>query len=386
MKKALFIASWDIGHVKELLKYLGQEAGDEIIIDAFDTSRNNEDKTIEEIHSSYHVRYGIVAKRVLPIRKIGVLAHHYSMYKALVRILRQNRYDYAAIVSVPSYTWLLVKLLHHYHVKVHLLPIGSDVLRISTLTSYFLKKGFRDAEFVNYAGKNAAGSKVANDFKVPDYKYTHCGFGSSVITMLNKLHRNDYTKEALAQVLNIPVGKYIIACGYAGNREQRHKEMLNAIANNRALLPQDYQIIVQLTYGSDKKALYSELSEQAKELGLNVVFLRDFLTVESMVMLRFYVDLFIHVQTTDAYNFSLQEYLLAGTQCINGAWLQYPRIEQDGIPYHQCETIQDLPNVLNKVLTGQLKPIILSDSARKAISRRDWMVAVDSWRKIFDQI
>ncbi|MBO4923251.1 MAG: hypothetical protein J5382_03905 [Bacteroidales bacterium] len=386
MKRALFIASWDIGHVRDLLTNLGGKIGDNILIDAFDTSRNNEYSEIEYIHSSYHVEYGRIARTLLPVRKLGVFVHYYLVFKQLNYILKHNTYNYAAIVSVPSYTWIYVKLLHRYRVKVHLVPIGSDVLRSTRITRFFLRKSFKQADLVNCSRGNAVGEMVVNYYRVPQNKLILCGLGSNIITALNHQKKNVFTKEYMAKQLGIPLGTYVIACGYAGNKEQQHKAMLKAIAENRELLPHGYQVIVQLTYGSDKEILYSELSALAKELDLNVVFLRSFLTIETMVILRNYVDLFIHVQTTDGYNFSLQEYLLAGAQCINGSWLQYPKLEQTIAPYHKCERIHDLPDLIGGILTGKIPLMMLPDDTKKEIIRRDWDVVVESWKRAIDKV
>ena len=197
-------------------------------------------------------------------------------------------------------------------------------------------------------------------------------------------YKSELSKKEISERLQIPYSSYYVACGYCANREQNHKEILYALADNKNKLPDDYLIVVQLSYGVFKNELYQELSDLAKQLSLNVFFIRDFLSTEQVAMLRRLIDLFIHVQKTDATNASIMEYLLGNTTIINGAWLKYSYLESNGKPYYTCDSLAQLPQCINQVLSGTAEPIVDSSLYREAITvMKDWDLALERWHELF---
>ena len=208
------------------------------------------------------------------------------------------------------------------------------------------------------------------------------GAGSETISSIIKLKGNS-TRELMSYELGIPVSNYNICCGYNAQRAQRHKEMLQALADNREYLPSGYQILIPLTYGEGKQQLFGELKKLSEGLSLNTVFFTDYMTADQVAYLRLVTDLFIHVQTTDAANASLQEFLLAGSACINGKWLSYPYLESDGIPYYQCDDIAHLGHDVHNALLKKNVPSPLSSRTIKIIEGCSIESVVENWKNFF---
>jgi hypothetical protein len=161
--------------------------------------------------------------------------------------------------------------------------------------------------------------------------------------------------------------------------------MLRAIADNKNLLPQDYCVIVQLSYGIQKEELKQKLPKLAQELGLKVYLITEFLSTELVAVLRLITDLFIHVQKTDATNASILEYLLADTEVINGEWLKYRFIEQDGKPFYTCKSLDQLSSCLQHVLTNQNRENQVTEKTKQVIRNfKSWKVALNRWHILFE--
>ena len=118
---------------------------------------------------------------------------------------------------------------------------------------------------------------------------------------------------------------------------------------------------------------------------MNVNLITEFLSTEQVAALRLITDLFIHVQKTDATNASILEYLLADTEIINGEWLKYRFIEQDGKPYHTCESLEQLSSCVRDVISNQDREILVTEKTKQAIREfKSWHTILKNWHILFE--
>lgn len=385
MVKILLVGSWYTKHIVRLCGKLGATKCEDESLEAFDTfsfydKRADVPKGIESV---YGLKPFFLSRILIKIPKVRALVKDFASVSTFKSLISNNSYNLVSFQAASPVTAKLIKIAHKKGIKTHVAPLGSEVLRVNWWQNTKLQYIFRNSDYVSASTFSDFGRNLIKKYDIPEERCVAAGYGSDIITEI--LHEDRVqTKEELSELLNIPYSSYYIACGYCANREQNHKEILYALAENKTLLPSNYLIVIQLSYGVFKKELYQELSDLAKQLELNVYFIRDFLTTEQVIYLRKLIDLFIHVQKSDATNASILEYLLCDTTIINGAWLKYSYLESKGFPYYICNSMEELPQCVNRVLSGSGGEIVDASNYRSAIARmKDWTQALERWHTFF---
>lgn len=383
----LIVGTLTTKHISTLVTKLGASKKEVEKIYVFDSSFRVGYKypDIPGIEHVYGVESNCFFKILSKIPKVRAWAFSVLLKRKVKEVISSENIQFVSFVGVTTLTSSMIRYAHHRGAKTHIAPLGSDVLRSSKLEESALQKAFKEIDFVTVGKNNEFGIGLINRFHIPDKKIVYAGFGSDVIDIIDRMIGTQSRKE-LSLMLNLPESSHYIACGYNASRDQNHKEILKALAENKKLLPKDYCVIIQLSYGSAKEDLYRELSELSHSLALNVVFIMDFLSLEKVAALRILTDLFIHVQKTDATNASILEYLLADTQVINGSWLKYKFIEKYGFPYYRCDSISELSMCINNVLSGDYPRIMVSGEVKEAIrSFKSWKLMLERWHSLFEK-
>ena len=308
MVKVLLVGSWHTKHIVRLCGKLGATKREDEILESFDTSSFYNKR--KDIPQGLDVVYGLkplfVFRLFMKIPKVRALVKGVASILTFKLLIRNNNYNLVSFQAASPITARLIKIAHKNGIKTHVAPLGSEVIRSNRWQNTKLQYIFRNSDYVSASTFSDFGRNLIKTYNIPEERCVVAGYGSDIVTYI--LHEKSlHTKKELSELLDIPYRSYYIACGYCANREQNHKEILYALAENKALLPSDYLIVIQLSYGVFKNELYQELSDLSKQLELNVYFVRDFLTTEQVVWLRRLIDLFIHVQMTDATNASIME-------------------------------------------------------------------------------
>lgn len=81
--------------------------------------------------------------------------------------------------------------------------------------------------------------------------------------------------------------------------------------------------------------------------------------MSKLAYLHLITDLFIEVQPTDNGNMFMVEALFAENQIVTGKWLNYKLFEQYGIPYHLIEQLDELPDMLHGLFTGDIPKAVI---------------------------
>ena len=386
MREVLIVGSLTTTHIRRLIGKLGSTKMPDENIYVMDTSFRVDysNPEVYGIKSTYGLKSNLLFRVLSKIPKARVFAFYYLLIKQFKWVLSLRQYNMISFVGVSFLTSYLIRLAHEKDSKTHIAPMGSDVLRNSKYIEKSLKNAFNEVDYISVSRRSDFGVGLIDRFNIPSEKMIATGFGSDVIDQIDVM-RGGMSRQEMTSMLNLPDSSYYISCGYNANIEQNHEEMLRAIANNKDLLPKDYCVIVQLSYGIQKEELKLKLLKLAQELELNVNLITEFLSTEQVAALRLITDLFIHVQKTDATNASILEYLLADTEIINGEWLKYRFIEQDGKPYHTCESLEQLSSCVRDVISNQDREILVTEKTKQAIREfKSWHTILKNWHILFE--
>lgn len=384
-RRILIVGSWNTTHIRRFISILCKNNQSDLIIDSFDPRFDDNQGNECGVNKVFRISSSSMMRRIYGIRKIGTFFKIRAELNTFEDILLKNQYDLVNIHFLPQYSEAYVKIAHKNNVKVMLTPLGSDVLRVGKLYLPSLRRAFNKTDYVSANFITGFCSQVKEMFKVPYLKMIDLGYGSEIISSIveNKGKRG---KQELAACLDIPISNYYITCGYNASIAQRHHIIIEAIIANKDNLPSDSIILVPLTYGADKETIKQSISSQIEGTGLKVVFLTSYMTIEQVCALRLITDMFIHIQTTDAYNASLQEFILADTVCINGSWLRYPSLQKYGNPYYECKFLDDLPQLLNDILLAKVSPITIHYSVLDEIISNSWSNRIKGWIVFYNEL
>ena len=105
-----------------------------------------------------------------------------------------------------------------------------------------------------------------------------------------------------------------------------------------------------MTYGNKDADYENQLQATGKDLVCDVIFFYDFMSSEDTARLRRVADIFIHAQPTDAFSATVQEFLYSGTIVLNGSWLRYNELNNNGVEYYEFDKIENIPILLMETI------------------------------------
>lgn len=386
MGKRILVIGSSARHVRRWFHYVTPILQGEIIVDIYATDSNAKEDFFEGANKVFLT---CETPRILApltyIPKIRSIIRKRNCIKTFESILSKNDYDVLHIQQVSVLSYYYTKIAKEKGLKVILTPWGSDVLRCPQRRVPMLKDTFKRADVVTYNIERFS-EKYISRYNVNPKIMIYAGYGSEIFDLIPQL-KGKYTKKEISKVLNVPSADYYITCGYTADHVQRHKVMIQSIGENREFLPPNTLLLFPFIYGDGKKGGYkSELIKLCDKYKLSYCFVTDYLTNEQMALFRLLADLFIHIQPSDAGSASLVEYLLAGAQCVNGKWLDYPHLEEGGIPYHVCESLETLPSLLNVIFCKKMPKRQLSDVVRAKMMEGAWTKQKEYWKSLLENI
>lgn len=353
------------GLTGQLVKHLNTVKYDLFEISLFDIGFFNYNRYIDayDVKNYYELPKHRFEKVIRKIPEIRVKYAELLVLNTFDSLLSNKHFDLIIVFEIPAFADRLVTISHKHGAKVIFYPWGSDILRCSNHIKKRLQKAFNDVDFVTGSPNSNCIISVLNDYGVPKDKLR-----------LKKLRLNGtreidevvgkYSKKEMLEKIGIPYADYLIVGGYNGSQVQRHKLIIESIAENLTVLPSNYLLIFPITYGCNE-TYYLELKELCEKFGVKAYFIRDYLTNNQIALLHLATDLFIEIQPTDSGNAFLIEALYAKNQIITGKWLKYEQFEQFGIPYHLINDPEELSLMINRILTGKEQPVVVPESLRK---------------------
>ena len=317
--------------------------------------------------------------------KFRKLFNHYVFVNQFKELSKTRHYDIVNI-HYPSYRMCYVmKYLKKITDTIVVSPWGSDVLRVDdpkkkNKLSYVFKK----SDYVTVGSTGLFGKVLFQEMQIEKDKFHPLAWGSETIDYINE-HIGEISKEQAKELLNLN-GRYLITCGYNAFEEQRHEIMIKAINKVRKQLPTNVTLLFPVTYGysyGTKKQKYIErLKSLCNDMQLSVMFYENYMSVSDLFLLRRATDIFIHIQTTDGGNSSLQEYVLCGAKVVHGAWIHYERLEKfKPLFYYPVYELGKLGDVI--VNAYHSEPINTPKEVMEIIRNRGWKAKMEQWNEFF---
>lgn len=260
--------------------------------------------------------------------------------------------------------------------KTLLMPWGSDVLRRSKGYSCKMKEYVQHYDYVATSDNPRFKKELTEKISVREEQFVDLDFGSESIDRL--IDKEDVSRELAKESLGVR-GKFIITVGYNAHEEQRHVEVIDAIASIKDRLPKNLLLVFPMTYGGKQQV--NLVKNRLLDLGLDYLLFDKYLTYQEIVDLRKCSDVFIHAQTTDANSASLAEYLFCRSTVINASWLKYEHFEQYGKPYYLFNDFRELPSVLEMAIQGGS---LVNDELVEYLRQFSWSYKIHKWLTLFN--
>ena len=311
-----------------------------------------------------------------------------SLYFQFKKLSKEKRFDIVNIHYPQYFMASVMKFTKMMAPAIVVTPWGSDVLRIERKRDkHLLAKVFQNSNYITTGLSGDVGNTLVNDMGIDRNKLRPLGWGSETIDYIND-HLFEVSVDEAKRQLGLE-NRYVITCGYNAFEEQRHEVMIKAIASVKHQLPDNLILLFPVTYGYSYGTRKQEYVEQikywCKELDLNAVYYEDYLSVSELFYLRLATDMFIHIQTTDAGNSSLQEYVLCGKKVVHGTWIHYPHLEQfKPLFYFPVEDLEHLGEaILNAYHSDHIE---VPDQVLDYIRNRGWKAKMKLWDDFFVSI
>ena len=312
---------------------------------------------------------------------LNKIEERYNWLNSFRSFSRDKHYDVVNIHYPRSINSLIIPELHEIADSIVLTPWGSDVLRSTDKERRVLQRLYETADYVTGHGDRFT-DEFMRIFNVPKQKFIHVDLGTETIDYIAE-HKTEIGTKQAKQQLGIE-GSYAITCGYNASPAQNHLKIIESIGRIKEQLPHNLVLLFPLTYPKNPDYVI-QLKNAVDNYGLRALWFEQYMDLASLFILRQATDMFIHVQKTDANNASLKEYLLLGKNCINGAWLQYPDVEDNGRkPYYEVQSVDDLDaNILKSYQNGAKT---LSPKATRIIKSFGCKPAAVKWNQFFMSI
>lgn len=342
-----------------------------------------------EVHESIeeYIKWKFTS-RINRLPFVNRLINRLSSLLQMHKLARGKHYDIVNI-HFPYYFFCSVMgCFKRMASTVVISPWGSDVLRLEGKSKRVcLGKVLKKADHITSNPKGRIGRVLVNEMGIKEGKLYPLAWGSDTIDYING-HLQEVSMEDAKKKLGLE-NRYVITCGYNAFEEQRHELMILAIRNIKSQLPQTLTLLFPVTYGfsygTRKKDYVERLKSQCREAGLEAVFYEDYLSVSDLFYLRQGTDMFIHIQTTDSGNSSLQEYVLCGKKVVHGTWIHYYRLEQyKPLFYFPVDDISHLDEAILSAYRSD--PIITPVEVMDHIRNRGWRAKMGLWNDFFMSI
>jgi len=370
MKKILIIGAINNPHICRLIKSIKQYDCDNLLLfDGFNTELyKNENNSL--FNTSYQVKsyFHCFLYKIYIIRTICI---YIDIIISFLRI--KNKYDICNIHYPTLYSGILLPFIKSKTTTIIVSPWGSDVYRITNKDYKLVKRLYNAATYVTVPPIKFR-EDVQKKFSIPKSKFIDLGFGSEIINELIDSHsNNNAAKEKLG--LN---NKYIITCGYNASAAQNHLYIIKALTKIKNQLPYNALLLFPMTYVRNDITYINKVKHTLSNSGFEYIVYEEYLENSEILNIRLATDIFIHIQDTDAYSATIQEFLLTDTIVFNGAWTRYPNLETNGIPYLLVNNISDLDHdilgYLNKSRTCHI-----SEDCKKTIKTLSWNNKGKEW-------
>lgn len=268
----------------------------------------------------------------------------------------------------------LVKLFSK--AKISSFIYGSEFLRANKFGLWCVDRVFSLSDSI-VCDSSAELDALKNCFPRYSSIMSCCYFGSSIIDRLLTISQSTASHKLFSG------GKKVIMCGYNGLRQQQHLKVIESLRE----VAKEFYWIFPMTYYNSDLDYRQEVIKLLNELNIDYVILDRFLTEEEWARYLFSTDIFIHMQVSDAFSSSISEHLLLGHILINGSWLQYKDLDDNGIYYISSDFQNIKKNLLEVLNNYQSVEVRLKENRGKIIKLKSLEYCVKNyWAPYFEML
>lgn len=294
----------------------------------------------------------------------------YRFWNRSIKFFIKTRYyDYIHIQSLGMYNIGIEDL----HEKIIITIWGSDFLRISKIKLLNYSKLVEKASKITFAT-----IEISSSFdQVFHTKHKHLiiKFGLTVFEHIDKL-RGCYKKAN---------DKITIVIGYNGHPAQQHLKILKEIGKIKKELKDKIKLILPLTYGLSGNKYLAKLQSALDKLSIEHELYLTFLNESEMAELCLTSDLFLQLQTTDAFSGSMQEFMYAGSIVITGLWLNYAELRNNKVNFTEISDFSELaPIIEKKILNIELERIRTNGNDKALYNISSWDKNIGKWNALYE--
>lgn len=331
----------------------------------------------DNVYIQYKI-FSFIGKVVSKIFKLKFFLYFSYWFRYL---LIKNKYDIVNVHTPKRILFWTIKQIKKKCKNIVFTPLGSDVLRQDAKSIILLQQIYEYADYVT-ASKTGFRTKLQDILNVSEEKFYDVGFGSD---MLDLIAANETLTKSEAKIKLGFDGKFIITVGYNANPAHHHIEIIEQINKVRNKLPENLLIVLPMSYYVTSKQHIIDVKELLHKYNLEYYCFEKYISNDELLLIRKCSDVFIHAQTTDAASASLTEYLLTDNIVLNASWLEYPQLEQYGIPYYKFDTLDEIGNLLVYAINNPTEHTTNSD-LKKYIKSLGWDSCSDKWADFFRKI
>lgn len=260
---------------------------------------------------------------------------------------------------------------------------GSDILRArkkDTIPAFFLLKRTDvvtvESEYVKSVFDRVYKGRFSDKVKI-----VH--LGSATDSYINRV-LGDLSTEECKKHFNIPLDKISILCGYNGQKEHRHLEILDSVNNLSAEDKKKIHLLFHLGYSYDEE--YSnKIRAKLYAYGIDGQIITSFFQKEEITMFRKATDIMLNLQPTDAISNSMLENLAAGAVVIIGKWLEYPDLEKDNRFLMKTDSIEELHLLIHEIINNIDKYKNETEVNIGILEEFTWEAQLDNWNKAISE-
>lgn len=292
-----------------------------------------------------------------------------------------RKYDVVNIHFAKPVLLKAMRWIRRMTQSIVITPWGSDVLRLDDANAINrMRVIYSYASCVTCAPNCQLGLQIVEKFKYDPKKMPSLRWGVEYVDYIEEARPNKTEKEAKARFGL--TGRYVVSCGYSTAPSHRHEAIIDAVNSIRGQLPENLTLLFPFTYGWGSPQYVQTIKDKCSAMGLNAVYVEEYLNMEDLYTLRMATDMFIHVQTTDAGASSVMQYILCHKKIVHGSWMKYVDLEQyKPLFYYPVDSMDNLAEVILGAYCSEA--IDIPEGVIKTIMNRAWNKEMKKWDGLF---
>lgn len=369
-KSLLLVANPSNYHVYNYIKNILVPAGIRVTV----YSINGPVKDLKEEYKSYYDQQSI--KLVDGIQIVSVLNPRYIDYiiKSVKRIKSLGHFDYLHEFYMLHLIAPVLYLSRKQFIRITLTFFGSDLYRVKGTKRLLLQPLLNCAHHITLITSDMYNYFVNNppQNKRLQQKCKIIDVGNMFYGTIDKIRAAD-NKTSLKKQFGFDEEKLVVSIGYMGRKEMQQYETIQSILSMDVNLISRIQLAIPAYRISDSE--YDRIKRLLDESPLknDYIIFTHFMGENEVSSFRIMTDIFIHAQTSDALSNAMMEHLYAGSVVVNGEWLNYSSLDDNGIDYIKFKDFRNLGGVLTNVINN------FFSLSQAAIKNHDIVYSISSW-------